>query len=598
MRYRESSGGVRLTPFAANNSCSDWSGSAAIPSNFDYSYPAQVLEEDGLDRTLSSHQSVIDLVGALAARYQISAIRPLLGICRAATNRSHLTVAVLGRFKAGKSSFINHLVGRDLLPVGVVPVTSVITEVAYAPVEQVEIRFSDGHQVQARLADIRSYVTEAENPQNVKSVLAVSVHVPELSRWRNIHLVDTPGLESAFAHNTETSQEWAPNADIALVAIGVDPPFSQQDVELISRLLKYTPHLAVLLTKVDVLSDAEQREVVDFVRTELARRFTQQIPVYPYSTRFGYEELQREMEQNFLAKIGANLAEQRHAIVNQKAATLLRECEDYIRLTLKSAEMLDSERLALRHQVSAERDAFADTKLEIQLTARHAAAGARQVIEKVLTPYEAKIRGEILEALDRERSSFPNQFARTLEFFEKWVGAALSSRLATLSEAKRHDFVQPLNDVQRRYQRLLQSFRDRLSERTMALYGVPLRTTEPEITPKSPRKPDIKIGRVFDHNWELLSPIIPMSLLRKVVLRRFRRKIADETFKNFSRLTTQWDEIVRSAVSELQQEAEARLENLIATVERLTSATEREAPQIRADLEQLEATAATIGTEQ
>src|SRR5438309_1118964 len=181
-----------------------------------------------------------------------------------------------------------------------------------------------------------------------------------------------------------------------------------------------------------------------------------------------------------------------------------------------------------------------------------------------------------------------------LEFFDEWLGAALFPRLATLSEAKQNDFVQPLNDVQRRYQRLLQNFRDRLSEHTMAVYGVPLRTTETEITPKPPRMPDVRIGRVFDHNWELLSPIIPMSLLRDIILRRFRRKIADETFKNLSRLTTQWDEVVRSAGSEVQREAERRIENLIATVEKLTSATGGEAPQIRADLEQLEAMAATV----
>jgi Elongation factor Tu GTP binding domain len=359
---------------------------------------------------------------------------------------------------------------------------------------------NDGEQAKAQVADIRSYVTEAENPQNVKGVLAVSVHVAQLSRWRNIHLVDTPGLESAFIHNTEASLAWTPNVDIALVAIGVDPPLSQEDIELVSRLLKYTPQVAVLLTKVDVLSHDEQRELLDFMRSELARKFTKQIPVYPYSTCSGYEGLRFEMERSFIAKVAADVAHQRQNIVTQKTATLLRECEDYIRLTLKSAEMLDSERLTLQQQVSAERAAFTDAKLEIQLIARHAAGGARQVIEKALTPHEAQIRGEILEALDRESSSFPKRFARVLEFFEKWVGAALSSRLAALSEAKRNDVVQPLNDVQRRYQWLLQTFRDRLSERTMALYGVPLRTTEPEITPKSPRKPDVKIGRVFDHN--------------------------------------------------------------------------------------------------
>lgn len=73
-------------------------------------FPAQVLEEGGLDRALSSHRNAIDLVARLADRYQISAIHPLLELCRAALMRSHLTVAVLGRFKAGKSSFINHLI--------------------------------------------------------------------------------------------------------------------------------------------------------------------------------------------------------------------------------------------------------------------------------------------------------------------------------------------------------------------------------------------------------------------------------------------------------------------------------------------------------
>lgn len=560
-------------------------------------FSGTVLEEEGLDQTVSSHESAIDLVAAFADCYQIAAIQPLLDICRAATTRSHLTVAVLGRFKAGKSSFINHLIGRDLLPVGVVPVTSVITEVAYAPTDGVEISFSDGRPLQAKVAEIPSYVTEAENPQNVKRVRAVSVRVPQLSRWRSIHFVDTPGLESAFIHNTETSLVWAPNVDIALVAIGVDPPLSQQDIELLSRLLKYTPQVAVLITKIDVLSRAEQREVLDFVRTQLARNFNRRISVFPYSTRAGYQELRREIEHSFIAKIAEDVACQRQAIASQKAAMLVRECEEYIRLTLKSADILDSERLALRHQLFVEREALADTKLEIRLIARHAAAATRQVIEKVLAPHEEKIREQILEAFNRESSFFAKRLARMLDSFDGWLAAALSSRLATLSEANRNELVQPLASVQRQYQRLLQSFRDRLSERTMAIYGVPLRTTEPEIMPKPPRIPDVKIGRVFDHNWELLSPIIPMMLLKAVILRRFRRKIADETFKNLSRLTTQWDEIVRSALSEAQRETERRLEDLIATVEKLTSATGQEAPRIRADLERLQAIASTIETE-
>lgn len=542
-----------------------------------------------MDPIAGSYQSAIELVSALAERYRISAMHPLLETCRAAASRSDFVIAVLGRFKAGKSSFLNHFIGRDILPVSAIPITSIVTEVVHGPVDVVEIRFSDGREVRVPIADLRSYVSETDNPHNKKRVLGVSVQVPELSRWRGIRFVDTPGLESAFAHNTEVSLAWAPNVDIALVAIGVDTPLSRQDIQLIDKLLTYTPRVAVLLTKVDVLSETEQREVINFVRTQLERTYEREIPIYPYSMRAGYEQFRRELEQSFVARVASDVAVERLAIVNQKIATLLRECEDYIRLMLTSAEMLDSERLVLQREALAGKDALKDTKLSIGLLARNAAGGARQSIEKTLAPDEAVVRRELLEAFDRESSSFPGSFAGMLEFFDEWLRAALSSRLAALSEEKRKEFAQPLTDVQRQYQQLLQSFRDRLSERTLALYGIPLRTTEPDITLEVPRIPDVKIGRAFDHNWELLSPIIPMSVLRSGVLRRFRRKIGDETFKNVSRVTSQWEDIVISAVFRLQREAERRIEELLTTVERLTSAAPQQAPQIRKDLELLAA---------
>jgi hypothetical protein len=129
----------------------------------------------------------------------------------------------------------------------------------------------------------------------------------------------------------------------------------------------------------------------------------------------------------------------------------------------------------------------------------------------------------------------------------------------------------------------------------MSLYGVPLRTTEPEIAIDPPKAPDVKIGRVFDHSWELLSPLIPMSLLRGMVLRRFRRKVGDEVFKNLSRLTTQWEEIVNGAIAQLQRQAECRIENLVATVHRLTATPSTEVSSIGDDLRLLDAMSREFG---
>jgi GTP-binding protein EngB required for normal cell division len=550
----------------------------------------------GKERGLTSNEQALELVTELAARYQLTSIRPLLEICQKARQDTTLSVAVLGRFKAGKSSFLNHLIGLDVLPVGVVPVTSVVTEVAYGPKDGAVVHFGDGREVEIGLPEVRQYVSELENPLNRKRVASVSARLSTLSTWRDLRFIDTPGLESAFAHNSEASLGWAPNVDVALVAIGVDPPLSEHDIELIRTLFRYTPRIAVLLTKADVMDAAQLREVIDYIQGQLRAKFDQEIPIYPYSTRPGFEPLKNNLENQFLRQVVIDIGFQRREISERKLVTLLRDCEQYIALTLKSAEMLDTERATLQKQLSAEETSLADTRLEIQLIARHALAGTRTAIEKALAPTENPIRQKILGAFDESSHQLPTSFARLIEAFSDWLHDELANELVAVSGTKRQEFVRPLADVQRQYQRVLQNFRDRLSDRTFTLFGVPLKTTEPEIVPEPPKAPDVNIGRAFDHSWELLSPLLPMNLLRGAVFSRFRRKIADETFKNLSRLTTQWENIVTSAILGLQREAEKRLVDLLTTVQMLVSASSEGSPEIKRDLARLQALAGTKPT--
>src|ERR1035438_3558071 len=79
----------------------------------------------------SERSRALDMAAEVAARYEISALSGLLASARASAEQDEISVAVLGRFKAGKSSFLNHFIRRDILPVGVVPVTAVVTEIRY-----------------------------------------------------------------------------------------------------------------------------------------------------------------------------------------------------------------------------------------------------------------------------------------------------------------------------------------------------------------------------------------------------------------------------------------------------------------------------------
>ncbi len=246
--------------------------------------------------------------------------------------------------------------------------------------------------------------------------------------------------------------------------------------------------------------------------------------------------------------------------------------------------MLDAERQQLRLRAGGEKEGLADTRLELQLIARHHIGSARSHIEKTLAPQEKPIQSGLRRELEREYPTWHSSFAGLLEQFASWLRRELTSRLKDLSAAHKTEFLQPLRDVQRQYLRVLQAFRDRLSEQMLEMFGVPLRTTETEIEPESPKAPDIDIGRIFDHNWELLSPIIPMTVLGGAVKMRFLNKVDYETFKNLSRLATQWTDIVAAAAIKMQREAERRLEDLIQTVDRLTASSSARAPDIRSDL--------------
>ena len=160
--------------------------------------------------------------------------------------------------------------------------------------------------------------------------------------------------------------------------------------------------------------------------------------------------------------------------------------------------------------------------------------------------------------------------------------------MAELSRKHRNEFVEPVRRVSRQLSQSLQDFRNRLSERMLETLGVPLRTTEMELQTEDPRSPDVRVGKIFDRNWELLSWLIPMALVQGVVLKHYHHKVEDLVFTNLSRLASQWEDIVNASLLALEKESIRRLDGLIGTIEKLIASAGQQAPQIREDIQQLE----------
>lgn len=535
----------------------------------------------------TTYQVALSLASEIADRYELPSLRPLIESSRELTFREELSVAVVGRFKAGKSSFLNHFLRRDLLPVGVTPVTAVVTEIVYGEEESATVHYLDGRTQVVTLDRIRYFIAETENPENIKQVSVLKVELPQLAQMRTLHFVDMPGLESALVHNTEAALKWLPNVGLALVAISVDPPLSRQDIALLNTVYEYTPKVSILLTKIDLLNESERQEVIDFVRERLTQTFGSAPPIFPYSVRSGYEHFREQIDERLFHRTLAQFEENRNAVLGRKLQTLLRECRDYLILALKSAGTVEAERAMLKRQVIGEKEALDEVKSELRLVVQHAVSGARSAVAKRFESHHSGLETRLISEFEQAFPEWSRSLNLALESFEQWLRDSLTKELLAVSGQERGELLAPLEKLKAQVFRSLQNFRDRLSDQTHRAFGVPLRTSESEIMIEEPRTADIYIGKVFDRNWELLSPVAPMSLFKPLVHRHFITRVPYMIEKNLSRLTTQWDESIRAAMMEILSEAHRRLDELIKTVERLITTTGDEAPELRLDIERV-----------
>ena len=224
---------------------------------------------NALDKALDE----LAALGTEADREQIDSLRERLAAAR-------LRVLVAGEAKRGKSTLINALLGREVLPVGVTPLTSVATAVRFGDDPRVEVRFADGHEEKQPLAALWDLVTERGNPGNRRRVADVTVYLDAPLLAHGVELVDTPGTGSVFERDTATALAALETMDAAVFVLAADPPVSSAERELYAKVSGLSVTAFTLLNKADYLDEAALAEATDFTRQVLGSAL-----VYPLSAR-------------------------------------------------------------------------------------------------------------------------------------------------------------------------------------------------------------------------------------------------------------------------------------------------------------------------
>lgn len=229
--------------------------------------------------------SPLEHIARLASRAGIERIADEADSLAMRVSEGRFYLACVGQFKRGKSTVLDALLGEQILPVGVLPVTALPTIVRHGPEVTGRVMGRDREWRPIRAEEIASYVSEAENPENQKGIVAVEVFLPSDLLATGLCLVDTPGIGSIFEANSRATYEFLPHIDAALVVLGADPPITGEELKLVSRINDEVDDLLFVLNKADRVSESELLAARDFACSALGERLSRPIEIYEVSAK-------------------------------------------------------------------------------------------------------------------------------------------------------------------------------------------------------------------------------------------------------------------------------------------------------------------------
>ncbi len=202
-------------------------------------------------------------------------------------------LVVAGEFNAGKSAFINALLGERILEEGVTPTTSRIHVVTY------------GSAVKSTALD--EITDEFSAP---------------IELLREIHIVDTPGTNAIERHHEAITQKFLPRADIVFFLTSADRPLTESERLFLSQIREWGKKVVMVLNKIDILeSERDLQQILTFIKESMQRLLGFMPEIFPVAARPALQ-----------AKQAAN--------AEALAATRFDKLEDYIATTLDEQERL------------------------------------------------------------------------------------------------------------------------------------------------------------------------------------------------------------------------------------------------------------------
>jgi len=173
-------------------------------------------------------------------------------------------LVVVGEFNAGKSAFINALLGERILEEGVTPTTTKVNILRYGEKKEKKIL-----------------------SENVESINLKAPYLKEIS------IVDTPGTNAIIREHEEITSLFVPRSDLILFVTSADRPFTESERIFLDQIKSWGKKVVLVINKIDILQSPEALEEIRVFVSENAKKVLKIDPeIFPVSSQLALKAKQ------------------------------------------------------------------------------------------------------------------------------------------------------------------------------------------------------------------------------------------------------------------------------------------------------------------
>jgi GTPase Era involved in 16S rRNA processing len=515
--------------------------------------------------------AALDELIPLARRLLPAASVRDLEAARTRLDEDLFNLVVLGEFKRGKSTLINALLGRDLLPTGVVPLTTAITIVGFGASEQLTIHYERGRRQQQPLEELAESVTEALNPGNRLGVEAAQIELSDGLLEDGLQLVDTPGIGSIHSHNTAAARGFLPKVDAALCVLDAGQPLTEGERELFIDAAARVPRLLFVVNKIDHLEPDEIEASRSFLTRALRDLIGAEPELFAVSARrrTGLEALTGRLRQ--LA--GQERDELLRRSVARLAATAAADAARAARFETRATELpleeLERRARQFELRISQLRAAGAEAA---DLLAQGVRRAISEQVDAPLLEYARHESPRLRAALDEHVRELGGIGPRPLSAeLERWIDATVRNEFEQLVPSFERQMADRLTELETGYAARVRRVLEDVQAAAAGIFGTPAAEVLPDAGLRAPSRFSFKLTDV-EHALDVIVGFgrtsTPGAFGRRLIVRDAETRLIEMTDRHAGRLRSELAERLAAAEREYRRELGTSIDDAIDAIQR------------------------------